>query len=96
MWEAGTAIPWLALLDKDDVVGANRDVLTASPAAWTWDVTWPKNVAEMKIGQTLTSAADSFLVCQMALEDGMEGYVALRIPISPGRAYEEGRLATLL
>ncbi len=54
----GTAIPWLALLDKDDVVGANRDVLTASPAAWTWDVTWPKNVAEMKIGQTLTSAAD--------------------------------------
>ena len=54
----GTPIPWLALLDKDDIVGANRDVLTASPAAWTWDISWPKTVAEMKIGQTLTTAAN--------------------------------------
>ena len=53
----GTPIPWLALLDKDSV-GANRNVLTASPAAWTWNLTWPKTVAEMKIGQTLTTAAN--------------------------------------
>ncbi len=36
---------------------------------------------------TRIAAADSFSICQMALEDGIEGYVALRIPISPGRAY---------
>lgn len=54
----GTPIPWLALLDKGDRIGVDRDVLTASPAAWTWDVVWPKTVAEMKIGQTLTTAAD--------------------------------------
>ncbi len=54
----GAAVPWLALLDKDGVTGANRDPRTASPAAWTWNVSWPEDVPEMKIGQTLTTAAD--------------------------------------
>ena len=49
----GTAIPWLSLLDervKPD------QVLTAFPAAWTWNIAWPENLNTMKIGQTLTTA----------------------------------------
>ena len=51
----GTPLPWLSLLGKD----ANQDpVHDVKPTPWTWDVTWPKNVPEMKIGQTLTTAAN--------------------------------------
>ncbi len=51
----GTPLPWLSLLGKD----AKQDPVTdKKPTPWTWDVTWPKNVPEMKIGQTLTTAAN--------------------------------------
>lgn len=51
----GTAIPWLSMLDS---TAQNVDPLTRPPAAWTWTVKWPDAVPEMKIGQTLTVAAD--------------------------------------
>ena len=51
----GTAIPWLSMLDS---TVQNVDPLTRPPAAWTWTVKWPDAVPEMKIGQTLTVAAD--------------------------------------
>lgn len=51
----GTAIPWLSLLDS---TAQNADPLTLPPAAWTWTVKWPDAVPEMKIGQTLTVAAE--------------------------------------
>ena len=49
----GTPIPWLARFENPVA-----DVLRATPARWQWDVAWPKNVVTMKIGQTLTVAAD--------------------------------------
>ena len=51
----GTPLPWLSLLGKDAKQNPVNDV---KPTPWTWDVTWPKNVPEMKIGQTLTTAAN--------------------------------------
>ena len=47
----GTEIPWLAGLDGGDPVGGK-------PAVWTWTVNWPANVENMRIGQTLTKAAN--------------------------------------
>ena len=46
----GAAVPWLAGLAGDPVGGA--------PAVWTWTVSWPENVENMRIGQTLTTAAN--------------------------------------
>ena len=46
----GTPIPWLAGF-------AGNHLLTGYPALWTWNVGWPANVPEMKIGQTLSVAA---------------------------------------
>ncbi|MCQ2394411.1 MAG: LamG domain-containing protein [Kiritimatiellae bacterium] len=46
----GTPIPWLAGF-------AGNHLLTGDPALWTWNVGWPANVPEMKIGQTLSVAA---------------------------------------
>ena len=56
-------------------------------AAADYDGDGQTNYEEYLAGTNPCDAADSFSVCQMALEDGMEGYVALRIPVSPGRAY---------
>ena len=47
----GTPIPWLACL------GGGTDPLQGLPALWTWNIGWPANVPEMKIGQTLSVAA---------------------------------------
>ena len=47
----GAEIPWLAGLDGSDPVGGK-------PAVWTWSVNWPANVENMRIGQTLTKAAN--------------------------------------
>ncbi len=47
----GEEIPWLAGLDGDDPV-------SGKPAVWTWTVDWPANVENMRIGQTLTKAAN--------------------------------------
>ena len=49
----GTPIPWLACLDNPDA-----NPINSNPATWTWNVSWPANVPEMRIGQTLTTAAD--------------------------------------
>ena len=54
--DVGDPIPWLALLDRQ--TGQETDPLVAKPATWTWNVLWPENVPEMRIGQTLTTAAD--------------------------------------
>ena len=56
MPKVGDPIPWLALLD--DALGQNMNPLTADPAAWTWNVSWPKDVPTMRIGQTLTKPVD--------------------------------------
>ena len=50
----GTPIPWLALLDHE--TGQDVSPLTADPAVWTWNVSWPAVVPELRIGQTLTVA----------------------------------------
>ena len=50
----GTAIPWLARLDRPAA-----DVIDGVPAVWTWNVSWPENVYEMKIGETLTVAENN-------------------------------------
>ena len=47
---AGTALPWLSRLD------GKTDPLTGQPTYWMWKISWPTNVPEMKIGQTLTDA----------------------------------------
>lgn len=47
--EVGTPIPWLSQLD-----GQTPDPNDAEPACWTWRITWPQEVPEMAIGQTLT------------------------------------------
>ena len=47
----GAEIPWLAGLDGGDPVGGK-------PVVWTWTVNWPANVENMRIGQTLTKAAN--------------------------------------
>ena len=47
----GAEVPWLAGLDGGDPVGGK-------PACWTWTVRWPENVENMRIGQTLTTAAN--------------------------------------
>ena len=49
--EIGAEIPWLAGLDGGDPVGGK-------PVVWTWTVNWPANVENMRIGQTLTTAAN--------------------------------------
>ncbi len=54
--DVGDPIPWLALLDRQ--AGQETNPLLAPPATWTWNVLWPENVPEMRIGQTLTTAAD--------------------------------------
>jgi len=46
----GAEIPWLARLD------GKSDPIDGMPAVWTWTVEWPKNVENMRIGQTLTTA----------------------------------------
>ena len=46
----GTEVPWLAKLD------GKSDPVSGMPAVWTWTVEWPKNVENMRIGQTLTTA----------------------------------------
>lgn len=51
--EIGTPIPWLTRH-----VDRNASVF-GPPVAWTWSVHWPKQVAEMRIGQTLTRATGS-------------------------------------
>ncbi|MCQ2389899.1 MAG: LamG domain-containing protein [Kiritimatiellae bacterium] len=56
MPKVGDPIPWLALLDQ--AIGQNMDPRQAEPAAWTWTVKWPEATPEMRIGQTLTRAAD--------------------------------------
>jgi len=50
----GEAVPWLAYLQED------RGATEPKPVAWTWRVTWPdaNKVPKMKIGQTLTTAAE--------------------------------------
>ena len=50
----GTPIPWLSCLNGF----SETAMLLGSPATWTWNVEWPKNVENMRIGQTLTIAAD--------------------------------------
>ena len=45
----GTPIPWLS-----QVVGQTPNPNAAAPVTWTWRATWPKEVPEMGIGQTLT------------------------------------------
>ena len=47
----GTPIPWLACLSDP-----KANPLTSKPALWTWNVHWPENAPEMRIGQTLTTA----------------------------------------
>ncbi|MCR5751477.1 MAG: hypothetical protein K6G91_05925 [Kiritimatiellae bacterium] len=47
----GTPIPWLACMN-------GGDALTGNPAPWRWNVSWPKNVETMRIGETLTKAAN--------------------------------------
>ena len=51
----GTPVPWLTRFanPKAAVMGGRQ---VAPPAPWTWHAKWPANVAEMKIGQTLTTA----------------------------------------
>jgi hypothetical protein len=51
----GAEIPWLSELGKEP----NAALLTDSPALWTWNVTWPSGVPTMRIGQTLTTAANN-------------------------------------
>lgn len=50
----GAAIPWLSCLDGYD----SSRMLSGAPVVWKWMVEWPANVETMKIGQTLTTAAD--------------------------------------
>ncbi len=49
----GTPVPWMVRHDRPDA-----DVLRAPPGRWQWDIAWPTNIVTMKIGQTLTVAAD--------------------------------------
>ncbi len=51
----GTEIPWLAELDEEP----SSSLLTDKPVLWTWNVTWPSGVPTMRIGQTLTTAANN-------------------------------------
>ena len=48
----GAPIPWLSQLG-----GHTPNPNSAPPACWTWRITWPKEVPEMAIGQTLTLPA---------------------------------------
>ena len=48
----GEPVPWLSLLGAS----GEKNPLAERPAPWTWHAKWPENVAEMKIGQTLTAA----------------------------------------
>jgi len=47
--EVGTPIPWLSQLG-----GHTPNPNDAEPACWTWRISWPQEVPEMAIGQTLT------------------------------------------
>ena len=54
--EIGAAVPWLAYLpDPED---GTRPADGTKSHKWAWNVRWPENVATMRIGQTLTDAAD--------------------------------------
>lgn len=45
------------------------------------------NYAEYVAGTNPFDATDKFTVRQMAVDEGVDGYVALRIPVSRGRSY---------
>ena len=47
-------IPWLSCLERYE----EASIIGGRPATWTWTIEWPKNVESMRIGQTLTTAAD--------------------------------------
>ncbi len=42
----GEAVPWLGALND------------GKPVEWTWNVEWPENIESMRIGETLTKAAN--------------------------------------
>ena len=50
----GVPIPWLSELDRTP----SSYMLNNKPAKWTWTVTWPTGVPTMRIGETLTTAAN--------------------------------------
>ena len=50
-----TPIPWLSELDKEP----SAALLSNKPGLWTWHVMWPAGVPTMRIGQTLTTAANN-------------------------------------
>ncbi len=74
-------------LESVEYLMEEKGILGPYDATADYDGDGQTNYEEYLAGTNPCDAADSFSVCQMALEDGMEGYVALRIPISPGRAY---------
>ena len=47
-------IPWLSELED----APDAALLANAPAVWTWRVTWPSGVPTMRIGETLTTAAN--------------------------------------
>lgn len=47
-------IPWLSELGQTP----NAHTLDNTPALWTWRVAWPSGVPTMRIGETLTTAAN--------------------------------------
>ena len=47
-------IPWLSELGQEP----SAHLLENQPAVWTWRVAWPSGVPTMRIGQTLTTAAN--------------------------------------
>jgi hypothetical protein len=47
-------VPWLSCLEKY----SPQAVADGLPAVWTWTIEWPENVENMRIGQTLTTAAN--------------------------------------
>lgn len=50
----GVQIPWLSELHRDP----GSDILANEPAVWTWWVNWPEGVPTMRIGETVTTAAN--------------------------------------
>ncbi len=50
----GTEVPWLSELGREP----SAYVLSNKPTTWTWTVTWPTGVPTMRIGETLTTAAN--------------------------------------
>ena len=66
---------------------AQKGISGPYDASADYDGDGQTNYEEYLAGTNPCDAEDSFSICQMALEDGLDGYVAMRIPISPGRAY---------